>query len=44
VRRMPFVRPTDHYDERISQIDEQICELVKQRREVYSIWISDCNI
>lgn len=31
---MPYRRPTDHYDEGITQIDEQICELIKQRKEV----------
>ncbi|GAB6988439.1 hypothetical protein [Paenibacillus pini] len=31
---MPFERPTQHYDERILHIDEQICELLKQRKEI----------
>jgi hypothetical protein len=31
---MPFKRPTTHYDERINQIDQQICELIKQRKEI----------
>lgn len=34
MRRMTFERPTTHYDERIKQIDEKICELVKQRKEI----------
>lgn len=34
MKRMPFKRPTDHYDERISDIDEKICKLIKQRKEV----------
>jgi hypothetical protein len=32
--RMPFERPTEHYDERISPIDEKLCELIKQRKEM----------
>jgi hypothetical protein len=31
---MPFERPTEHYDERITVIDEQICALIKQRKEI----------
>lgn len=34
MKRMPFERPTEHYDERISSIDEQICALLKQRKNV----------
>ncbi|PEB50860.1 hypothetical protein CON65_00835 [Bacillus pseudomycoides] len=34
MKRMPFERPTDYYDERIFQIDEQICSLLKQRKEL----------
>nr|WP_263323283.1 hypothetical protein [Neobacillus sp. Marseille-Q6967] len=34
MKRMPFERPTDYYDERISYIDEQICALFKQRKEI----------
>lgn len=32
--RMPFERPTEHYDERVITIDEQICALLKQRKEL----------
>jgi hypothetical protein len=32
MKHMRFIRPTTHYDERISQIDEKICELIKQRK------------
>ncbi|MEK4046986.1 hypothetical protein NSU18_25585 [Paenibacillus sp. FSL H8-0048] len=32
--RMPFVRPTEHYDERIIDMDKQICSLIKKRKEV----------
>lgn len=32
--RMPFKRPTDHYDERSYPIDEQICGLIRQRKDV----------
>lgn len=34
MKRMPFKRPTTHYDERIKQIDEKICELINQRKEI----------
>ena len=34
MRRMPFKPPTHHYDERIEAIDEQICELLKQRKDI----------
>ncbi|MGG3626023.1 hypothetical protein ABES25_21130 [Bacillus gobiensis] len=34
MKQMPFERPTDHYDERILSIDEQICALLKQRKEI----------
>lgn len=30
---MPFEPPTDHYDERIEAIDEQICKLINQRKD-----------
>ncbi|MBW7457240.1 hypothetical protein K0U00_24675 [Paenibacillus sepulcri] len=33
MKRMPLERPTEHYDERIVNIDEQICALLKQRKE-----------
>ncbi|ETT32597.1 MULTISPECIES: hypothetical protein [unclassified Paenibacillus] len=32
--RIPFERPTEHYDERIIDIDKQICSLIKKRKEV----------
>nr|WP_280521135.1 hypothetical protein [Paenibacillus mangrovi] len=31
---MPFERPTEYYDERIITIDEQICALLKHRKEL----------
>ncbi|WP_079478956.1 hypothetical protein [Halobacillus salinus] len=34
MKRMPFQRPTEYYDERIETTDEQICELLKQRKEL----------
>lgn len=34
MKRMPFECPTEHYDERISSIDEQICALLKQRKDI----------
>ncbi len=34
IKRMPFKRPTTHYDERIKDIDEQICKLIRERKEL----------
>lgn len=34
MKRMPFKRPTTYYDEGIKQIDEQLCELIKKRKEI----------
>lgn len=34
MRRMPFERPTKHYDERIKHIDERLCELIKERKDL----------
>lgn len=34
MKRMHFDQQTEHYDERLIQIDEQICSLLKQRKEV----------
>lgn len=34
MKRMTFKRPTTHYDERIKQVDEKICELIKHRKEI----------
>lgn len=31
---MPFEPPTDHYDPQIEVIDEQICNLINQRKEL----------
>lgn len=36
---MPFEPPTGYYDERVAAIDEHICQLIKQRKE-----ISDNNL
>lgn len=36
MKYMPSKRPTTYYDERIKQIDEKICELIKQRKEISS--------
>lgn len=33
MRMLPFERPTEHYDERIMELDEQICSLIKRRKE-----------
>ncbi len=30
---MPFIRPTEHYDQQIIDIDEQIYALIKQRKD-----------
>ncbi|WP_336750245.1 hypothetical protein [Bacillus altitudinis] len=34
MKRMPFERPTEHYDERLIPIDEHICSLLKQRKDI----------
>jgi hypothetical protein len=34
MKRMTFEPPTDHYDNRLESIDEQICDLIKQRKEL----------
>ncbi|MNO43781.1 hypothetical protein D3C76_340100 [compost metagenome] len=33
MKRMPFIRPTEHCDQQIMEIDERICALIKQRKE-----------
>jgi len=34
MKRMPFEPPTKHYDQHIEAMDEQICNLMKQRKEL----------
>ncbi len=34
MRRLPYERPTDHYDEGIREIDEKLCELIRERRRL----------
>lgn len=34
MKRMPFERPTEHYAEGIAHVDEQICALLRQRKEL----------
>ncbi|WP_128854275.1 chorismate mutase [Bacillus sp. CDB3] len=34
MHHMSFERPTDHYDEHLSSIDEKICSLLKERKEL----------
>jgi hypothetical protein len=34
MKRVPFEPPTEHYDKRIEAVDEQICHLIKQRKEL----------
>ena len=34
MKQIPFERPTDYYDERLLSIDEQICSLIKQRKDI----------
>lgn len=34
MERMRFEPPTDHYEERIVETDEQVCKLIKQRKEL----------
>ncbi|MCM3757527.1 hypothetical protein M3197_08495 [Sporosarcina aquimarina] len=33
MKQSPFERPTNHYDEQLYLIDEQICALLKQRKD-----------
>lgn len=34
MKQMPYEPPTDHYDKHIEEIDEQICHLMNQRKEL----------
>jgi hypothetical protein len=34
MKRMPFEPPTDYYDNKIEAIDEEIVQLIKQRKEI----------
>ncbi|MEH7237951.1 hypothetical protein [Bacillus sp. JJ1562] len=34
MKRMPFEPPTDYYNEQLIDIDEQICSLLKKRKEI----------
>jgi hypothetical protein len=34
MKRLPFEPPTEHYNDRIESIDEQICALLKQRKDL----------
>lgn len=34
MRRMPFERPTEYYDEKLLPIDEELCSLLQQRKQV----------
>ena len=34
MKRMGFERPTDYYDEKLYTIDEKICALLKERKEL----------
>ncbi|WP_010676674.1 hypothetical protein [Bacillus timonensis] len=34
MKRLPFERPNVHYDERLFEIDEQICALLKKRKDL----------
>ncbi|GLX67719.1 hypothetical protein [Paenibacillus glycanilyticus] len=34
MKRLPMKRPTDHYDARLFKIDEQLCALLEERREM----------
>lgn len=36
MKRMPFERPVEYYSERLLPIDEQICALLKQRKDISS--------
>ncbi|WP_077619536.1 hypothetical protein [Bacillus sinesaloumensis] len=34
MKRLPFERPEVHYEERLLEVDEQICALLKKRKEL----------
>jgi len=34
MKQIPFERPSEHYDEQLYSIDEQICYLLKQRKDI----------
>ncbi|MCU5463071.1 hypothetical protein [Bacillus cereus] len=34
MQRISFERPTDYYDEKLYTIDEKICALLKERKEL----------
>lgn len=34
MKRLPFEHPTDKYDEKLFPIDEQLCALLKERKEI----------
>jgi hypothetical protein len=34
MKRVPFNQQPEYYDERLTQIDEQLCSLLKQRKEI----------
>lgn len=34
MKRMPFERPTNYYDKRLLAVDEEICALLKRRKEL----------
>ncbi|WP_127530114.1 hypothetical protein [Paenibacillus kobensis] len=34
MKRLPYERPTDHYDMKVMKIDEQLCELLRHRKEI----------
>lgn len=36
MNQLPYERPTEHYDEKLETIDEQICDLIKQRKDLSS--------
>ncbi|MEK0314168.1 hypothetical protein [Cohnella sp. 56] len=34
MKRMPYQRPTDYYDERVKSVDEQLCKLLQERKRL----------
>ncbi|ASA23092.1 hypothetical protein [Paenibacillus donghaensis] len=34
MKRMPFVRPTEHYDPQIITVDKELCSLIQQRKQL----------
>lgn len=47
MKRLPFEHPTDLYDDKLFSIDEQLCSLLKERKDISSskprLFINSCK-